>query len=264
VPVRSQLSATLLWWTLKWVHPRTKERVIVHSLNNFDARTNHDETQTHNTRHGPNLGETTTFPLIIFYVHGHRASTQMSFCLRFPSGSPKIPKIGTFTILKHITLCANLQLRWGLKQSCRPCQELSNGMWHAIYTQGNQGDSRLLVVRSQINNLTLDLFLGHNLCLKNPNGSCKPILDIYFSRTFQWYKKLLNPMSFDPCNYPLKNWKSIRIPTPKVGAHLRVRGSFSHTLLHSLEHEMWLSSSLLASTFVNPCLGHEPKVKNAT
>ncbi len=33
----------------------------------------------------PNLKEATTFPLIIFFVFGHGASTQMSFC-------PEIPK----------------------------------------------------------------------------------------------------------------------------------------------------------------------------
>ncbi len=31
------------------------------------------------------LGEATTFPLIVYYVPGHRASTQMSFC----HGTPK-------------------------------------------------------------------------------------------------------------------------------------------------------------------------------
>jgi len=41
-------------------------------------------------------------------------------------------------------------------------------------------------------------------------------------------------------------------------------GSFPHTLLHSWEHEMWLSVSLLAHTFINLCLGHEPKVRVVT
>ncbi len=41
-------------------------------------------------------------------------------------------------------------------------------------------------------------------------------------------------------------------------------GSFPHTLLHSWEHEMWLPNSLLAHTFVSPCLGREPKVRVAT
>ncbi len=54
-------------------------------------------------------------------------------------------------------------------------------MWHATCTQGNQGDSQLLIVESQIDNLTPSLSFGHNLCFKCPNGSCKPILDIYVS-----------------------------------------------------------------------------------
>ncbi len=33
--------------------------------------------------------------------------------------------------------------------------------------------------------LTLDPSFGYNLCLKCPNGSCKPILDIYVLRAFQ-------------------------------------------------------------------------------
>jgi len=75
-------------------------------------------------------------------------------------------------------LCADVQLRWGPKQSCSLCQELSNDMWHVICTQGNQGDSWLLVVKNQIGNLTSNPSFGHNLCFKYPNGSCKYILDI--------------------------------------------------------------------------------------
>jgi hypothetical protein len=54
-------------------------------------------------------------------------------------------------------------------------RKLSNDMWHATYMQVNRGDSQLLVVGSQINNLTPDPSFGHNLCFKYPNGSCKPI-----------------------------------------------------------------------------------------
>ncbi len=44
------------------------------------------------------------------------------------------------------------------------------------HRQRIRGDSQLLVVGSQI---------GNNLCVKCPNGSCKPILDIKVPRTFQ-------------------------------------------------------------------------------
>jgi hypothetical protein len=86
--------------------------------------------------------------------------------------------------------------------------------------QLNQGDSWLLVVGSQIGNLTLGPSFGHNLCLKYPNGSCERILEIKVPKYFQWYKELLNPMNFDPCNHFLNIQESIKSPIPKMGTHL--------------------------------------------
>ncbi len=119
-----------------------------------------------------------------------------------------------------ITLRVNLRLRWNLKQSYSLRWELFNSMLHATYTRGNWGESWLLVVRNQIAYLTF----GHNLCFRCPNGSCKPILDIYIPRAFQWYKELLNPLNFDPYNHSLKIRKSIGTPTPKMEAPLEVWG----------------------------------------
>jgi hypothetical protein len=90
-----------------------------------------------------------------------------------------------------------------------------------------------LSFKSQIDNLIPDPSFGHNLRFKSPNGSHEPILDIYIPRAFQWYKELLNPMSFDPYNCPLKIQETMITPTPKVGVHLGVWVSFLHTLLHS-------------------------------
>jgi hypothetical protein len=123
-----------------------------------------------------------------------------------------------------ITLCADLRLKWVLKQSCNPHWQLSNGMLHTTYTQGNHVDSQLLVVGSQIVNLIPDLSFGHNLCFKCSNGSCEFILNIYVSITFQWCEKLFNPMGFDHYNHCLKIQESIGTPTPKMGVHLGVWG----------------------------------------
>jgi len=71
-------------------------------------------------------------------------------------------------------------------------------------------------------------------------------------------------MSFDPWNLPLKIREFIKNPTPKVGVHLGVWGSFPHTLLHSREHEMWLASAFLARTFASPCFDHKPKARVIT
>jgi hypothetical protein len=145
-------------------------------------------------------------------------------------GVSKLPKLGLPRLWAPITLCANLRLRWSLKQSCSSRQEFFNGILHTTCTQGNQGDSWLLMVKSQTTNLTPDLSFGHNLCFRFPNGWCKPILDIYVSIAFQWYEELFEPLGFDPCNHSLNIWESIEIPTPNMGVHLGVWGFFpSHS-----------------------------------
>ncbi len=98
-------------------------------------------------------------------------------------GVLKFPHLGLSWLWRHITWRANLWLRWGLKQSYSPCCELSNYTLHVVCKQGNQVDSWLLVVRSQIANLIPGLSFAHNLCFKCPNGRCKPIVDIYVSIT---------------------------------------------------------------------------------
>jgi hypothetical protein len=134
-------------------------------------------------------------------------------------------------------------------------------MSHATCTQGNQVDSRLLVVGSQIANLTVGLSFGHNLCFRCLNGWCEPILDIYFSIAFQWHKELFEPLGFDPCNHSLNIRESTGSPPglqlPKWKLLWECEGSFPHTFLHS-------RVSLLARNIASPCLGREPKAKVAT
>jgi hypothetical protein len=126
-------------------------------------------------------------------------------------------------------------------------------MPHNTCTLGNWVDLQLLVVGRQIANLTPGLSFDHNLCFICPNGSCEPILDIYVSKYFQWYKKKFKPMGFDPCNRALKIRESIWTPTPIMEVHLGMWGFIaSHSLhfLHSWEHVTWLLSLLLGS---QPC-----------
>jgi len=67
----------------------------MHSWHTFDARTNHGQTQTHKTHHSPDLGEATTFPLIVDSMPLHEAHIQMAFCFGTPKmGVPKFPKLG--------------------------------------------------------------------------------------------------------------------------------------------------------------------------
>jgi hypothetical protein len=54
------------------------------SWNIFGAKMNHGQIQTHKTHHGSDLGEATTFPLILCSVPSHGTGTQMSFCHGIP------------------------------------------------------------------------------------------------------------------------------------------------------------------------------------
>ncbi len=172
-------------------------------------------------------------------------------------GVLKFPKLKLPRLWRPITLFANLWLEWGLKKNCSPLPELSNGMWHATCMKGNQGDSQLLMVLS----------FGHNLCFKYPNGSCEPILDIYVPRAFSLYEIFCSSMGFDPCNHYLKNQKSIRTLTPKVGVHLgvwRFIPSHSPTLLGAwnvtLKLHSWPTPSQALTLVASPRLGlwHHP------
>jgi hypothetical protein len=150
----------------------------MHSWNTFGAPTNHEQTWTHKTHHGSDLGETTTFPLIVFFMHGHGPNNQTSFCTRTPMLG--VPKLELLWLWKLIISYADLLLRWGLKQSCSPCQKNLNDM-----CQVNKGNPRLLMVKIQISNFTSNPFFSHNLCFKYPNGSCDAILNIYVPRSFE-------------------------------------------------------------------------------
>jgi hypothetical protein len=152
-------------------------------------------------------------------------------------------QLGLPRLWGRITSYADLWLQWGLKQSCSPCQELFNGISHVACTQRNRVDSRLLVVGSQITNLTPD----HYKC---PNGQCEPILGIYTSRSFRWYKKRLKVKSFDPCNRVLKIRESFRDSNSQHGSSLgsvRVHALTFFALLGACE--MTFESSSWPATF---------------
>jgi len=137
----------------------------------------------------------------------------MAFCPGTPKEeSSKLSRFGLPGLCEFITLCSDLGLGWGLKQTCSSRWDLSNGVLHFICTHWGQVNSRLLVVGSQIANLTPNLSFFHNLCYICPNGSCEAIFDIYTSTNFQCHEKCFKVRCFDPCNRTLKFWESQRTP----------------------------------------------------
>jgi hypothetical protein len=185
------------------------------------------------------LGEATTFPVILFFVLLHEAHPNGILSRDSQVGVPEFRQLGPLQHWGPITLRVDLWLQWGLKQSCSPRWELFNDMSHATYTRGDRVNSRLLVVGSQTVNLIFDLSFGHNLCFRCSNGS-KPILNIFVSISFQWYKEPFEPMGFTPAIALWKFGSPLGFQLPKGEFTWECEGSFPHTLLHSREHKMWL------------------------
>jgi len=128
---------------------------------------------------------------LVFFVISHGGCIQVSFCLGTPKlGVLKISKLGLLALWRAIMSCVDLWLRWGLKQNYKPCQELFNDMLHTTCLHVFEGDSWLLMDKSEIGTLTPDPFFGHNLCFKYSNGSCEPILNIMFQELSNGIKKL--------------------------------------------------------------------------
>jgi hypothetical protein len=152
---------------------------LVQGWSNFDARKSHEHTWTHKNHHNLDLGETITFPLIVFSVISDGGYIHMSFC----PGTPKLvvskfANLGLLAFWRAITSRVNLRLKWSLKQSYSLHWFLSNDMCHTTWRHVFQSDFWRLVVGSQIGTLMSDLSFGYTLCFKYSNGSWKPILDI--------------------------------------------------------------------------------------
>jgi len=139
-------------------------------------------TSDHKTHHGPDSGEATTFPHIVFYVPLCRDYIQMAL---FP-GTPKLesrncPETvpgGVPGLWELITPDCQVWWRRGLNQTCSPRRDLSNDVSHFQFGGRKKVDSRLLVVGSQTASLNLGPSFAHNLGDRCPNGQCEAIFDI--------------------------------------------------------------------------------------
>jgi hypothetical protein len=122
------------------------------------------------------------------------------------------------------------------------------------------------MVESWITNLTQDVSFGHNLCFRCPNGSCEPILDIYISIVFQWYKdiiaiKVLIQWVLTPVNALWRFGSPLGLQLPRWEFTWECEGSFLHTLLHSQKHEMWLPCFPLGPQPCKPLFWSRAQVK---
>jgi hypothetical protein len=185
----------------------------------------------------PGLGGSHHFPpYSILCSSARRLHPNGSFSRDSQSGVPKLSRFGFPGLWAFITSRPKFGSRRGLNQSCISRQELSNAMSHSCWRCREELDSWLLVVGSQIANLTRGLSFAHNLGCRCPNGSCEVILDIYTSKNFQWHKEHPNARCFDPWNRALNFWESRKTPI----SHSWECGLHPHTYPKvGLRHCMW-------------------------
>jgi len=146
-------------------------------------------TLTHKTHHGPNSGEATTFPHIVFSTAPHGSYIRMA---HFP-GTPKLESrnypetvpVGVPGLWELITPDFRVRSQRGLNQICSPRRDLSNAVLHSQFGAREEVDSQFLVVRSQTASLTPGPSFAHNLSCRCPNDQCEAIFDIYAPRPFQ-------------------------------------------------------------------------------
>jgi hypothetical protein len=171
------------------LHPKTHHKGLVSIREHPWVLGQATNTLTHKTHHGLDSGEATTFPHVVYFVALRGGYIQM---VLFP-GIPKLESrncletvpVGVPGLWEFITPDCRVRLQQGLNQSCSSPREISNAVLHSRIGHREEVDSRLLVVGSQIANLTPDPSFTHNLGYRCPNDQCEAILDIYASRTFQ-------------------------------------------------------------------------------
>jgi hypothetical protein len=175
------------------MHPQTNHKRVSSQSGHPWVLGQATGTLTHKTHHGPDSGEATTFPHIVFSTTLRRGYIQMAL---FP-GTPKLESrncletvlVGVPGLWALITPECRVWLQRGLKQSCSPRRYLSNAMSHSPFGGREEVDSRLLMVGSQTANLTPGPSFAHNLGCRCPNDQCEAIFDIYASRPFQWHMR---------------------------------------------------------------------------
>ncbi len=194
------------------------------------------------------------YSILCAYSQGPHPNDILS--LNSQKGVLKLSKLGFLGLWSLITLCADLRLKWDLKQTYSHRQELFNNMSHAIYTWGNRVNFSLLVIGSQTTNLILNLSFGHNLCFIYPSGSCEPILDIYVPRSFNDIRNSSIQWVLTPA---IALWKS------QSGSSLGSVRVHSLTLSYIPESmKCDFRASFLACNLASICLGYEPKFQVAT
>ncbi len=225
-------------YSLTWTCIKPTTRWLVHILEHLGARTSHGQHELTWLTTARTGGSYHLPPYSILFASPRHLHPNGFLSRDSQGGVLKLSQFGLPPLCGGIPLCLDLQLGWGLKQTCSSHRQLSNNVPHSTCTHRGRVDSWLLVVGNQTASLIPGLSFCHNLCCRCPNGSCKPIFDIYISIAFQWYKEHPNVRCFDTCNWTLKFWESRRIPKSpfrecEFHPHTLLKVGLRHVYFHS-------------------------------
>jgi len=135
-------------------------------LHPFRVETSHDRPWTHLTQPRPGLGGSHHLPpYSLLCVTPGEPHPNGTFSRDSQGGVPKESRVQLPGLWTFISPGSDLRLEWGFNQSCNFLRELSNAPSHSFCSCREEVDSRLLVVGSQIANLTPDLSFAHNLAV---------------------------------------------------------------------------------------------------
>jgi len=116
------------------LHPKQTTKWLVHIRKHPWVFGQATSTLIHKTHHGPDSGEATTFPHIVFSAPLHWGYIQMALFPGIPKlesqNCPETIPVGVLGLWELITPDCGVWSRWGLNQSCSPRWDLSNDASH--------------------------------------------------------------------------------------------------------------------------------------
>ncbi len=127
----------------------------------------------HKTHHGPDSGDATTIPHIVYSATLRGSHIQMAQIPGTPEmesrNCPEIVPGGVPGLWEVIAPRPDLGSQRDLNRSYSPRRDLSNAVSHSRFGHRERVDSRLLVVGSQTASLTPGPSFVHNLGCRCPN-----------------------------------------------------------------------------------------------
>jgi hypothetical protein len=120
---------------------KTHTKWLVHSWSTFGARMSHGQHEHTRLSTARTWGSHHLPPYNILCDYPRRPHSNGFLSRDSRMGVPKSRQQGLPRLWSAINFRADLGSKCSLKQSYSPCRELSNSMWHIVYSQINRVDS---------------------------------------------------------------------------------------------------------------------------